>query len=453
MIKNRFFWTWDHSTNWCLNAPGSQNCGVANHYAKDPDMFELDYKRAIDWCADHKMTAQGIVGMLRDRHGGVDAARRVCAYARERGTLVYIIAGLFAYGGIYYEGDHKYSLEKFFEKNPETIAVRENGEKIAMKFYGKGGTKIDYQGCASNELLHEFVLESLDWLFREIPELGGIQMESSDTGVCNCPRCRERRASEVENAHISLSDMAAIYPDAAEAIRRVNPNALIICETYHHFTEEAAKLFASENPDKNLKKLLDMPASTYWQWKCDPVLHQGTWTSEDKMIDNMKKFHHIVRSHTGTQWWGGRHTLGIDLIRRQCKLTHDAGLDSVSMFGEISPFHTNSEFNYLALEYFADNPDNSLGNYVEDVMAPMLGGVDVAYTYGEYANLYFTPEKIPKAVADIAKIAASQTDYDIIRRWQYLANFLNTFYYDIRLGGELKRMMRTQVSAQPDHIF
>ena len=453
MIKNRFFWTWDHSTNWCLNAPGSQNCGVANPYAKDPDMFELDYKRAIDWCADHKMTAQGIVGMLRDRHGGVDAARRVCAYARERGTLVYIIAGLFAYGGIYYEGDHKYSLEKFFEKNPETIAVRENGEKIAMKFYGKGGTKIDYQGCASNELLHEFVLESLDWLFREIPELGGIQMESSDTGVCNCPRCRERRAGEVENAHISLSDMAAIYPDAAEAIRRVNPNALIICETYHHFTEEAAKLFASEKPDKNLKKLLDMPASTFWQWKCDPVLHQGTWTSEDRMIDNMKKFHHIVRSHTGTQWWGGRHTLGIDLIRRQCKLTHDAGLDSVSMFGEISPFHTNAEFNYLALEYFADNPDNSLGSYVEDVMAPMLGGVDVAYTYGEYAKLYFTPEKIPKAVADIAKIAASQTDYDIIRRWQYLANFLNSFYYDIRLGGELKRMMRTQVSAQPDHIF
>lgn len=154
MIKNRFFWSWDHSTNWCLNTPGEQNCGVSNGYAKNPDMFEHDYKRAIDWCADHKMTAHGIVGMLRDRHGGVDAARRVCAYARERGTLVYIIAGLFAYGGIYYEGDHKYSLEKFFEKNPEAIAIRKNGEKYAMKYYGLGGTKIDYQGCASNELLH-----------------------------------------------------------------------------------------------------------------------------------------------------------------------------------------------------------------------------------------------------------------------------------------------------------
>ena len=53
MIKERLFWTWDHSTNWALHAYGAQNCGVANAYAKAPEMFEVDYRRVIDFCAEH----------------------------------------------------------------------------------------------------------------------------------------------------------------------------------------------------------------------------------------------------------------------------------------------------------------------------------------------------------------------------------------------------------------
>jgi hypothetical protein len=183
-----------------------------------------------------------------------------------------------------------------------------------------------------------------------------------------------------------------------------------------------------------------MPSSTFWQWKCDQKLRDGIWKPTSRMIDNMTKFHHIIRSHTGTQWWGGRNTLGIELIRRQCQLTYDSGLDSVSMFGEISPYHTNAEFNYLALEYFADKPHNSVRDFALDIMAPRLGGFSNAETYGTYASLYRQADKIPAAVADIAKITASLTDYDAIRRWQYLASFLNSYYYEIREGGSLDNM-------------
>ena len=440
MIKNRFFWSWDHSTNWCMNTPGSQNSGVGNEYSKNSEMFELDYTRAIDWCANHKMTAMGIVGMLRDRHGGVDSARRICEYALKKGTSVYIIAGLFAYGGIYYEGDHKYSLNKFFEKNPETIAKDKNGELVRKVCVGRGGTKTEYQGCASNEKLHEFVLESLDWLFREIPELKGIQMESSDTGVCDCPKCRERRGDERPDEPISLADMAAIYPDASETVRRVKNDALIICETYHHFLDPECTIFSSKTPSPDLKKLLSMPTDTFWQWKCDAMLRSGEWKSGDKMIENMRCFNHILRAHTGTQWWGGRHTLGIELIRKQCKLTYDSGLNSVSMFGEISPCHTNAEFNYLALEYFADSPHKSLKDFVHDVMSEKLGGKSLAERYYEMATLYRIPERVPAATMEIAKIAAGLSDYDQVRRWQYLANHLNTFYWEVRAGGSLATM-------------
>ena len=83
-IPYRLFWTWDHSTNWFVNTLGAQNCGVGNEYVKNPEWFEKDYKLAVDWCAEHKMDAIGIVGMLRDRHGGVESARRLCAYAQEK---------------------------------------------------------------------------------------------------------------------------------------------------------------------------------------------------------------------------------------------------------------------------------------------------------------------------------------------------------------------------------
>ena len=440
MIKNRFFWTWDHSTNWCVNTPGEQNCGVGNEYMKNPELFELDYKRAIDWCAEHKMTAIGIVGMLRERHGGVEAARRVCAYAREKGVLVYIIAGLFAYGGIYYEGEHKYSLDRFFEKNPDTIALNEDGSYVRKDFVGRGGSKKQYQGCASNEKLHEYVLESLDWLFREIPELGGIQMESSDTGVCSCPACKARRGEVNPDEPISLADMAAIYPDAAKTIRAVNPDALVICETYHHFLDPACSLFASKTPSADLSKLLSMPKDTYWQWKCDKRIRTNTWPAGAPMIENMKNFRHIMRSHTGTQWWGGRNTPGIELIRRQCQLSYDSGLDAVSMFGETSPYHTNAEFNYLALEYFADNPHNSVADFAEDVMASRLGGVQNAKKWGEYSGLYRETDLIPAAIKDITKIAARESDLDVIRRWNYLANFLNSYHYEIKSGGSFDTM-------------
>ena len=440
MIKERFFWTWDHSTNWCVNTPGAQNCGVGNEYTKNADMFVHDYKRAIDWCSEHKMTATGIVGMLRDRHGGVKSAREVCAYARERGTSIYIIAGLFAYGGIYYEGENKYSLDRFFEKNPDTIAVDENGNKVQKVFLGRGGTKKQYQGCASNKLLHEFVLESLDWLFREIPELGGIQMESSDTGVCSCRECKKRRGDYNPDEPISLSDMAAIYPDAAKTIRAVSPDARVICETYHHFLDDACRILAEKEPKGDLLKLLSMPKNTYWQWKCDKRIRTNTWQPGVKMIENLRGFNHIMRSHTGTQWWGGRHTPGIELIRRQCKLSYESGLDAVSMFGETSPFHTNAEFNYLAFEYFADNPENSVTDFARDVMASRLGGIENARIFGEYSAYYREIEKIPKAILDIARIAARESDYDVVRRWQYLAGFLNSYYYEVREGGSLEHI-------------
>ena len=427
-IPHRFFWSWDHSTNWSLHAYGAQNCGVANAYAKAPGMFEVDYRRAVDFCAEHKIDAVGIVGLFRDKHGGIDSVRRLCSYAMEKGVRIYQIAGLYAYGGIYYEGDHPYSLNKFFEKNPDCIGETETGEKFFAQFKGIHGYNREPQGCPSNPLLNEFVLESLDWLFRDIPELGGIQIEAGDNGVCQCPRCRARRGKGT--GYISVVDMAGIYPDAVNTILRRSPDALVICETYGHFSQPQYDIFRTDTPDENLQKLFDMPEKVFWQWKCDQVLAENTWNIGDPMIPNLQKFNHVMRSHSGTQWKTGRGTFAVEKIRQQCLLSYESGLQGVSIFGEYAPFHTNAEFNYLAMEYFSDHPHASPEDYIQDVMAPRLGGKSLAEFYYESATLYDQPEKIPAAVTQMAKIVPTLTDYEHLRRRQYLSSFLNGYYWE-----------------------
>lgn len=450
-IPYRLFWTWDHSTNWCMNTPGEQNCGVGNGYVKNPEMFEKDYMRAVDYCAEHRINAIGIAGLLRERHKGAESVRRLCDYANAKDVKIYIIAGLYAYGGIYYEGDHKYSLNKFFEKNPECIGMNPDGSYVAKRCFGRGGDKVEYAGCASNMLLKEFVLESLDWLFKEIPELGGIQMESSDTGICQCPECVKRRGPFNPEEPISIPDMAGIYPDASETILRRKSDALIICVPYHHYLDKECRFFNAENPSEDLKKLLAMPETTFWQWRCDRMLRDNTWPVGAPMIESMKKFKHIMRAHSGTQWWGGRNTFAVDKIRRQCYLSYESGLDAVSMFGETSPYHTNAEFNYLAFEYFADHPLASNKDFIDDIMAERLGGMSKAEKYFEMATMYREMEKVPKAVSEIAKIAAECTDYDVLRRWQYLGNFLNSYYWEVREGGSLE-MMTPRDADRPDEF-
>ena len=449
-IPHRFFWNWDHSTNWCLNERGAQNCGVANPYLKEGSVFEKDFKRVIDWCSLHQMDAVGIVGLLRDVHGGTESARRLCEYANERGVQVYMIAGLFAYGGIYHEGDHKYSLNRFFEKNPECIGTQPDGSKLIVQYQYPYGCGKEPQGCPSHPALHDFVLESLDWLFKEIPELGGIQMESGDSGVCKCDLCRARRGSAVANEPLSIADMAGIYPDAADVIRQRKKDALIICETYHHFLDPECRYFDTENPSADLQKLLNMPESTFWQWKCDQMLRDHTWEKGAPMLKSMQKFRHVVRAHSGTQWWGGRHTFAVDKIRQQCLLSFHSGLDGVSMFGEASPFHTNSEFNYLALEYFADHPLSTTDDFIKDVMSPLLGGDERALLYYEMAQVSEeTWRGIPDAVREIARLSIDVSDADAFRRWQYLAAFLHSCYYEIMQNGGV-RMKAPHEADRPD---
>src|SRR5262249_5131351 len=106
-LTYRLFWTWDHSTNWDLDQPGQQDVGANNVYSKPATAFAEDYRRLIDFMSRHRLNGLVIWGFLRDGHGGIEAAQEIARYGKERGVRILPGVGINAYGGIYWEGNHR----------------------------------------------------------------------------------------------------------------------------------------------------------------------------------------------------------------------------------------------------------------------------------------------------------------------------------------------------------
>jgi len=229
---------------------------------------------------------------------------------------------------------------------------------------------------------------------------------------------------------MSVEDMARIYPDAAAVVRNRNKDAWVICETYHHFKDEAFKQPYSTVPPA-FKPFETMPEATFFQWKCDQVLAENTWDENDRLPPLFSKFNNVMRSHLGTHWRGGlRKDFAVEGIRRQCRLSYTSGFNAVSLFGEDSTYYPNVEFNYLALRYFADNPMNTLQQFADDVMAPKLGSTMLAQDYVNMAMNAKKAELLPKFQRDIVAILSSLTNPEHIRRWINFADFIGTLAWE-----------------------
>ena len=177
-----YFWTWDHSTNWMLDDPGNLNFGCANAYLKRSETYVEDYRRLTDFAAGLGVKGIVIYGFLRDCHGGVEAAKRVAGYAAAKGVAILPGIGLGAYGGTYYEGDHRYNLPAFLVKHPEVQRLDHEGNR-------------DPSGaCPSHPFYLEWTNESLHWLFKEF-EVGGANLENGDFQICTCEKCKAETAT------------------------------------------------------------------------------------------------------------------------------------------------------------------------------------------------------------------------------------------------------------------
>jgi hypothetical protein len=112
----------------------------------------------------------------------------------------------------------------------------------------------------------------------------------------------------------------------------------------------------------------------------------------------------------------------------QASIAH--GFDGTSLFGEVSPFHTGAELNYLALANCgsAANPTADYERFLAEVAAPLLGGAEHAREFLRLARLVRDLPKVPEALRTARAKAASLPE-EPARRWTWLANYLASFAY------------------------
>lgn len=412
-LPHRIFWTWDHSTNWDLLSVGQQESGAFNGYEKQPECFVDGYQRLIDFMSANRVGGLVVYGLLRDGHGGVETAKSLCAYARDRG--VRLIAGIAAnsYGGIYYEGDHDYNLATWLDRHPELEASFTQMPGFHIDDYGrvpfpKGPLSRAGRSEARENL--QWTLEGIDWLIETV-QPGGINIEFGDYAGSD-----------------PVADMRAILPSVLDRVASHDPNLPVITDVGWD------SLLDPELPGK----FQGLPPECIYEFTFNRSYWNGLREQlNPKIVQSLPMHSTILRGQIGTQWNKQRYSYlapdFADLARVAC----DAGMEGISMFSEVSDFSAPNEFNYLAFARFGYEKDLTWNRFVTETIEPALGGPVAAHDYLEAVTALNTEPNDGELdrLAQMAHHGAAVSTGDARRRWVWLEHKL------------LKRLHWQQVSS------
>lgn len=431
-LAYRTFWTWDHSTNWELSQIGQQEIGVFNPYQKPPSGFLADYRRLIDFCSDNRIGGIVIYGFLRDSHGGIDAAHELCRYGRERGVRIIPGIAIGAYGGVYWEGKHRYNLSTWLKDNPQHKAQfsRDIGFQIADLDFPLNFPHSDYTvtACPSAPEVLDWMEEAVSWLARTF-DIGGINIESGDYGVCDCDRCVARRANDAEAARRaaeygdswSHSDMAANFPRLYKAAKAAKPDLWIYCEMqWDNLLEPVAIEAQSALPRGAIYQ--HTANRTYWTRLRNAI------TAEE--VEALPTQPNVLRCQFACQWNGDARTERYALNARDfadmCIKGGEMGMQGLTVWGEPSDYNATSEISYLAFARFGWNPSLTWDEFVFGDVAPLFGSVENANRFIEITEEIDANSSLPvarlDALADAALEMIPAASPDMTRRWLWLAN-------------------------------
>lgn len=387
-LPSSYFWTWDHSTNWMLDDPGLLNFGCDNRYLKQPATYVEDYRRLTDLAAGLGIKGILIWGFLRDAHGGIEAAQRVADYAASRGVAIKPGVGTNWYGGIYYEGEHPYNLETFVQKHPDARSVDEQGRPR------------DRGACPLHPRFVEWLQEGMRWLFREFA-VGGANLENGDFLVCHCRRCREQRESWPKDEPGFWRHQLLGYEPALRAVEDHLKKKLVTWATYKGFVPGSGKERRHAYMECKRPTLLDrLPAAGICQWTLTEMvrpqalplkafldegappeaLANAVWPAELKPASARS----VGFLHQGSQWSRvPRYRQIISTIKEGCLRAFRAGLEGVSIHGEVSSMFAPWALNYLAFSHFTHWPEDSLRQFGRKTLGQVLSSADEGEAFAE----------------------------------------------------------------------
>lgn len=444
-LPYRTWWNWDHSTNWDIEQIGVQEIGVFNPYGKPPDGFLADFKRVVDFMSRQRIAALVIYGFLRDTHGGIEAAQELCRYATERGVRILPGVAISAYGGVFWEGDHRYNLATRLRSRPELAATMERpvGFQIADLDFPLNFPRSDYtvSGCPSHPDNQQWMEDAIGWL-AETFEIGGINIESGDYGVCGCARCAERRAAREDadrrsggaTESWSHADMADFYPRLFAAATSRRKNLWLYSELqWDNMLDHEAHAPLRALPDAGIYQ--HTLNRTYW----NRVREELT----PEIVAGLPTRHNVFRAQFACQWNGSRITERYRFNGRDffelCRTAAATGVEGLTIWGEVSPFEAPVEFSYLAFSRFGWDPALTWERFVSEEIAPRVGGDAAAERFLAILDTIDAERPLPEqdwAVMQAEAVdAAGADDAEVSRRWSWLANRLAKRRYNGALVG------------------
>jgi hypothetical protein len=424
-LAYRTFWTWDHSTNWELSQVGHQEIGVFNPYGKPPGGFLRDYRRVVDFCSRNRIAAVVIYGFLRDPHGGVEAAQELCRYATERGVRILPGIAIGSYGGVYWEGDHRFNLATWLRANPRHAATLEKGVgfQIADLAFPLSFPRSDYtlSACPSAPETMAWMEEGVAWL-SETFELGGINIEAGDYGVCGCERCVSRRANQAEAARRvddygdswSHTDMADNFPRLYRTARAIKPDLWLYSEIqWDNLLDPVAHAAQRRLPRGGIYQ--HTTNRTYWG------RIQRELTRE--YVESLPTQPNVLRCQFACQWNGDerteRYALNARVFGDMASLCAERGMRGLTVWGEPSPYHATVELSYLAFARFSWEPTLTWDRFMAEDVAPLLGGDDAASEFVSIAEEIDANRVLPLDRLRLLRAAAMghRADDEAGRRW------------------------------------
>ncbi len=393
-LPHSYFWTWDHSTNWVLDDPGTMNFGCQNRYLKKPDTFVEDYRRLTDFAADIGIEGIAIWGFLRDSHHGIEGAKRVASYGAEKGVRIMPGVGTSQYGGVYYEGEHPYNLDTLLRDQPQRAAIapewiREDGQVHSL--------------CPSHPQFAEWIQEGMEWLFRTF-EIGGCNLENGDFFRCFCPSCREkyehRQDGDSEFFHFQKLGYEAAF-NAAKKIQENNAKELLITwATYCGFVPggapDATDLMYTPQMHCQRPSIFQAHPEHTVQWSLTGMIHQTPlplyhfWEDGTPSVSTERwpegltppSQHNVGYLHQGSQWCHiPRYELAISSIKEGCLCAWKVGFEGVVIQGEVTPQHIPTLLNYLAFSHFTHWPEDSIRRFGMVTLGEVLGSERAGEVY------------------------------------------------------------------------
>lgn len=318
------WWTWDLRMRW------------AHGFCRSPESFLENYRRCVDAAGRYGVDGIVVWGFLRDRHGGIETARAIVEYARDRGVAILPGFGVDDYGAAYCEGDSPYALNTYLRAHPEAQSRRADGSVHSNKWPPPFGNEL-LCACPSNEAILDFYGAALAWLVSTFA-LQGFQIEQGDSGVCHCDTCRQKQRVILNlsgmAARTSLDAAARRIPHIVNKALPQRRNMTIITETYCGLTQrelDAIRPFLAQYPE-------DFVIS----WQC---YDWGNFRWDDGVRNPARHGCAALRTNNDAshgEWDDSRN------IARAVALAKASGLDMTYIYGEYPDEWPKTRRNYEA---------------------------------------------------------------------------------------------------------